>query len=267
MVTGNKNSSEGRVRTFISLLNVQINEGPRGDRECSVQDTDLQTDPYPHFADGIDEHSKFSPLPIKWSDWPAVRQTGGLNKVRLPYGAINHHRHMGNMTSNPQVIPPWTQVFSFYHFCCWCAHCCTFVSAKQPRIVSPPKHTDVPHQSHKDNLSCWAWAQAHEETCKSHFSLFSILSDCNTVRAEETLNPADWIRPRSKPTSSPAASAPCCVSVLWTGHRSRRPRRYVFINTSSSWSPEKLLRTSSPPEPPVGLVYRPGCDTQKCQFL
>lgn len=106
---------------------------------------------------------------------------------------------MGNVTSNPQVIPPRTQVFSFYHFCCWCAHCYTFVSTKQPRMVSPPKHTDVPHQSHKDNLSCSLEPKPTRETCKSHFSLFSILSDCNTVRAEETLNPADWIRPRSKP--------------------------------------------------------------------
>lgn len=36
------------------------------------------------------------------------------------------------------------------------------------------------------------------------------------------------------------AAAPCCVSVLWTGHWSRCTRCYVFINTSSFCSPEKL---------------------------
>lgn len=166
---------------------------------------------------------------------------------------------MGNMASNLQVDPPRTEVFSFYHFCCWYAHCCKFVSTKQQSGGFPSRTHLCASSVTQGQSLLLTWAQALEEACRSHFSPFSIRSDCNAVRAAGTLNRADWIRPLSRPSSSPAASAPCCVSVLWAGHRSRRSRCYVFINTSSSWSPEEPLCTSSPPEPTVGLVHQPGC--------
>lgn len=116
---------------------------------------------------------------------------------------------------------------------CTLLHVC---STNQQRIVSPPKHTDVPHQSHTDNLTSSLAAKPSRNPANPIFLCFlSSLTLIRSVLKRRWIALIEYVVPANPP------AAPCCVSVLWTGHRSRCTRCYVFINTSSSRSPEKLF--------------------------
>lgn len=137
------------------------------------------------------------------------------------------------MTNTPQVVPLRTQTFSPRHICCWC----------ETRVFNKPAQDGFPSKTHRCASSVTHWqclllltrGQDLQEPCKSHFSPFpSSLTVIRSVLKRRWVALIEYVLPPNPP------AAPCCVSVLWTGHRSRCTRCYVFINTSSSCSPEKL---------------------------